>query len=150
MAGPAIRSACRMRWLNSRTHMKSRETMPKALATYEKLLERTPEDETTRRKYMRLRAKSGLEPHLGRNISGRENAPDGSGKSRFAGPVSSDPSLDDETQRYVTQALTDVDLFSSYGLTQKAIDLSGIRPGPRAAPRADTRTAARSFRWLGQ
>jgi tetratricopeptide (TPR) repeat protein len=31
--------------------------------------------------------------------------------------------LDDETQHYVTQALTDVDLFSSYGLTQKAVDL---------------------------
>ena len=37
----------------------------KAIATYEKLLERTPEDETTRRKYMRLRAKTGLEPISG-------------------------------------------------------------------------------------
>ena len=27
---------------------------------------------------------------------------------------------DEETQRYIAQALTDVDLFSSYGLTQKA------------------------------
>jgi tetratricopeptide (TPR) repeat protein len=31
--------------------------------------------------------------------------------------------LDEVTQRYVSQALTDVDLFSSYGLTQKAIQL---------------------------
>src|SRR6202011_2319520 len=31
--------------------------------------------------------------------------------------------LDEETQRYVAQALTDVDLFSSYGLTQKATHL---------------------------
>jgi tetratricopeptide (TPR) repeat protein len=38
-------------------------------------------------------------------------------------PQSIEPALDEETQRYVTQSLTDVDLFSSYGLTQKAIDL---------------------------
>jgi tetratricopeptide (TPR) repeat protein len=31
--------------------------------------------------------------------------------------------LDDATQQFITQSLTDVDLFSSYGLTQKAIDL---------------------------
>ncbi len=31
--------------------------------------------------------------------------------------------LDDETQRFITQALTDVDLFSSYGLSQKAVQL---------------------------
>jgi tetratricopeptide (TPR) repeat protein len=34
-----------------------------------------------------------------------------------------EPQLDEETERYVTQALTDIDLFASYGLTQKAIDL---------------------------
>ncbi len=32
-----------------------------------------------------------------------------------------DLGLDDETQRFISQSLTDVDLFSSYGLTQKAI-----------------------------
>lgn len=31
--------------------------------------------------------------------------------------------LDPETERFVTQSLTDVDLFASYGLTQKAISL---------------------------
>jgi tetratricopeptide (TPR) repeat protein len=34
-----------------------------------------------------------------------------------------EPDLDEETQRYVAQALTDADLFSSYGLTQKATHL---------------------------
>ena len=34
-----------------------------------------------------------------------------------------EPALDAETQLFVSQSLTDVDLFSSYGLTQKAIDL---------------------------
>jgi pilus assembly protein FimV len=34
-----------------------------------------------------------------------------------------DEEYDEETQRYIAQALTDVDLFSSYGLTQKATTL---------------------------
>jgi pilus assembly protein FimV len=95
----------------------------KALATYEKLLERTPEDETTRRKYTRLRAKTGLEPMSGEIPPAVKLAPSEKAEANPAVPVSSEPALDEETQRYVTQALTDVDLFSSYGLTQKAIDL---------------------------
>ncbi len=93
-----------------------------ALATYEKLLERTPEDETTRRKYMRLRAKTGLEPISGEISPAVKIAPTEEA-AKPATPVSTEPALEEETQRYVTQALTDVDLFSSYGLTQKAIDL---------------------------
>jgi pilus assembly protein FimV len=38
-------------------------------------------------------------------------------------PLITEEPLDEETQRYVSQALTDVDLFSSYGLTQKASHL---------------------------
>jgi tetratricopeptide (TPR) repeat protein len=94
----------------------------KAIATYEKLLERTPEDETTRRKYMRLRTSAGVEaapmeipPPV--KIAPTEEVP------KRAVAEASDSGLDEETERYVTQALTDVDLFSSYGLTQKAIDL---------------------------
>ncbi|MGC2417425.1 MAG: tetratricopeptide repeat protein [Candidatus Acidiferrales bacterium] len=37
--------------------------------------------------------------------------------------VIAEETLDEETQRYVSQALTDVDLFSSYGLTHKATHL---------------------------
>jgi tetratricopeptide (TPR) repeat protein len=95
---------------------------PRALATYEKLLERTPEDETTRRKYMALRAKSGLQPISGEIAPPVKLAPTEESVRPMA-PESSEPALEEETQRYVTQALTDVDLFSSYGLTQKAIDL---------------------------
>ena len=95
----------------------------RALAAYEKLLERTPEDESTRRKYTRLRAKAGLEPISGEISPAVKTAPTVEGEPKPAVPVSSEPALDDETQRYVTQALTDVDLFSSYGLAQKAIDL---------------------------
>lgn len=96
---------------------------PKAIATYEKLLERTPEDETTRRKYMRLRSKAGMEPLSGEIAPPVKMAPTEDAPKAAEAPAATETSLDDETQRYVTQALTDVDLFSSYGLTQKAIDL---------------------------
>src|SRR6516165_2511039 len=36
-------------------------------------------------------------------------------------PPPAEPELDEETQKFITQSLTDVDLFASYGLTQKAI-----------------------------
>ena len=44
--------------------------------------------------------------------------------------------LDPDTQRYVTQALTDADLFSSYGLTQKATHLleAVVQRVPRHTP----------------
>jgi pilus assembly protein FimV len=44
--------------------------------------------------------------------------------------------LDEETQRYIAQALTDVDLFSSYGLTQKATHLleNVLQKAPRHTP----------------
>jgi tetratricopeptide (TPR) repeat protein len=107
----------------------------KALATYERLLERTPEDETTRRKYMRLRARAGLQPMSGEIAPPVKVAPSEPG-SVPAAAISTEPALDEETQRFVTQALTDVDLFSSYGLTQKAIDLleSVLERAPRHAP----------------
>jgi tetratricopeptide (TPR) repeat protein len=45
------------------------------------------------------------------------------------------PSLDEETQKFISQSLTDVDLFASYGLTQKAIGLleAILRRAPRHA-----------------
>ena len=44
--------------------------------------------------------------------------------------------LDEDTQRYIAQALTDVDLFSSYGLTQKATHLleNVLQRAPRHTP----------------
>ncbi|HTS13863.1 MAG TPA: tetratricopeptide repeat protein [Candidatus Limnocylindrales bacterium] len=53
-----------------------------------------------------------------------------------AAAVSVDEGLDEETQRYVAQALTDVDLFSSYGLTQKATHLleNVLQRAPRHTP----------------
>jgi tetratricopeptide (TPR) repeat protein len=52
-------------------------------------------------------------------------------------PISAaDETIDEDTQRYIAQALTDVDLFSSYGLTQKATHLleSVLQRAPRHTP----------------
>src|SRR5882672_7881633 len=55
----------------------------------------------------------------------------GSGK-----PGPGEQELDEETQKFIAQSLTDVDLFASYGLTQKAIGLleAILRRAPRHAP----------------
>jgi pilus assembly protein FimV len=51
-------------------------------------------------------------------------------------PTIVEETLDEETQRYIAQALTDVDLFSSYGLTQKATHLleNVLQKAPRHTP----------------
>jgi tetratricopeptide (TPR) repeat protein len=96
-----------------------------ALQVYEELLERDPENEAARRERERLQGKSAApappaqpapaapprEEHLAAPLEPTAQAKE------------NEPVLDEETQRYVAQALTDIDLFSSYGLTQKAIDL---------------------------
>jgi tetratricopeptide (TPR) repeat protein len=94
--------------------------LERARVAYEQLLDRNPEDEATRRRYVQLRARMGLEPitdaaHFVK-MAPTEAAPP-------PPQLPAEPPLDDETQRFVLQALTDVDLFSSYGLTQKAIEL---------------------------
>ncbi len=47
-----------------------------------------------------------------------------------------EPELDEETQKFIAQSLTDVDLFASYGLTQKAIGLleAILRRAPMHTP----------------
>jgi pilus assembly protein FimV len=51
-------------------------------------------------------------------------------------PIVTEEPMDEETQRYIAQALTDVDLFSSYGLTQKATHLleNVLQKAPRHTP----------------
>lgn len=50
--------------------------------------------------------------------------------------AASEPELDEETQKFIAQSLTDVDLFASYGLTQKAIGLleAILRRAPTHTP----------------
>ncbi len=51
-------------------------------------------------------------------------------------PLPAEPHLDEDTQKFISQSLTDVDLFASYGLTQKAIGLleAILRRAPRHTP----------------
>jgi pilus assembly protein FimV len=53
-----------------------------------------------------------------------------------AGTAEASSSLDKETERFIAQSLTDVDLFASYGLTQKAIGLleAILRRAPQHTP----------------
>jgi pilus assembly protein FimV len=57
-------------------------------------------------------------------------------ESSGAEPAIVEEVLDEETQKYLAQALTDVDLFSSYGLTQKATHLleNVLQRAPRHTP----------------
>lgn len=93
---------------------------------YQEILERNPDNDRIRHEYEKLQGKSAAEkpaktaePKAPPKETERPAAP----QQSVTPDALTEPPLDEETQRYVTQALTDIDLFSSYGLTQKAIDL---------------------------
>jgi len=56
--------------------------------------------------------------------------------AQTAASAPGEPELDEETQKFIAQSLTDVDLFASYGLTQKAIGLleAILRRAPMHTP----------------
>ena len=58
------------------------------------------------------------------------------GEQTAAPAAKGEPELDEETQKFIAQSLTDVDLFASYGLTQKAIGLleAILRRAPTHTP----------------
>ena len=94
------------------------DKLDRAEALYQELLEREPDNEALLQQRNRLREKLGLELVATAAETGPRVGP------APAQPVAvTEPALDEVTERYVTQALTDVDLFSSYGLPQKAIQL---------------------------
>jgi pilus assembly protein FimV len=135
------------------------EQYERAKPVFEQLVERQPDSDSVKRKLNNVLRKLGLPPaadvpdeipsipddHLraeipkaptprlrsdvsgfGAEIADRSQAP--------AAPL--DPQLDEETERFIAQSLTDVDLFASYGLTQKAIGLleAILRRAPRHTP----------------
>jgi pilus assembly protein FimV len=107
------------------------------------LIERNKDDERLVERLNRLRARSGgvapapatvvekFEPVLADRAEAQsvEETPP-------APPAIIEETLDEETQKYIAQALTDVDLFSSYGLTQKATHLleNVLERAPRHTP----------------
>lgn len=101
----------------------------RAQQVFEQLLQREPDNESVRRRLeAALQGKVAvlaepaaivvetLQPPIPLEVSARP------GKLSPDVPVV-DADLDEDTQRFITQSLTDVDLFASYGLTQKAISV---------------------------
>ncbi len=134
------------------------EQLDRAKETFEKLVERQPDSDSAKRKLNGVLRRLGLPPasdvpdealslpedHLRAEIP---KAPtpklrtDVTGfgpesQDKPAAAAAADSQLDEETQKFIAQSLTDVDLFASYGLTQKAIGLleAILRRAPRHTP----------------
>src|SRR6266849_2565654 len=119
--------------------------LERAKEIFEQLVDREPESESAKRRLNDLRRKLGLEtddastgmaagfeeenlqadipkpeaPKLRKELE--EATPEVAAKTPAT--TSTEAELDEETQKFIAQSLTDVDLFASYGLTQKAIGL---------------------------
>jgi tetratricopeptide (TPR) repeat protein len=127
--------------------------LDRAKQILEQLVDREPESDSAKRKLNNVLRKMGLlskeeapeipEEHLQAELpeapapklrpEPEETTPQVPVK---AAVVSTEPALDEETQKFIAQSLTDVDLFASYGLTQKAIGLleAILRRAPRHTP----------------
>ena len=127
--------------------------LDRAKQIFEQLIDREPESDSAKRKLNHVLRKMGListedepevpEENLQADIpkapapklpsAEEEPAPEAPVKKV---EVRGEPALDEETQKFIAQSLTDVDLFASYGLTQKAIGLleAILRRAPRHTP----------------
>ena len=127
----------------------AQENFPRAEELLVELVERNKNDERLVDRLNQLRARTGGAPVAGgtssdgtaasstSNTGLRESAAQEQNKLVPPAPLPiSEEALDEETQRYIAQALTDVDLFSSYGLTQKATHLleNVLQRAPRHTP----------------
>lgn len=127
--------------------------LERAKQIFEQLIDREPESDSAKRKLNHVLRKLGLisgedapevpEENLQADIP-KPPAPKLRSAEEEAAPevpvkkveVRGEPALDEETQKFIAQSLTDVDLFASYGLTQKAIGLleAILRRAPRHTP----------------
>lgn len=136
--------------------------LDRAKAIFEQLVDRQPDSDSAKRKLDTVLRKMGLlaaEPapappavHEETLVAEIPKAPAPKLRPDAPAPVppvaaatsvpvvaaasSAEPPLDEETQKFIAQSLTDVDLFASYGLTQKAIGLleAILRRAPRHTP----------------
>jgi pilus assembly protein FimV len=118
----------------------------RAETALQELIDRNKDDERLVERLNQLRARSGqpLQEAPSVSLSAElEAEPEPAPKLGSATPVEPESppplpeeALDDETQKFIAQALTDVDLFSSYGLTQKATHLleTVLERAPRHTP----------------
>lgn len=135
------------------------EQLDRAKEIFEQLVERQPESDSNKRKLNHLLRQMGMPPaHPVEEVAEAPKIPDDHLRAEIPkaptpklrtdvsgfGPetqdkpaaAAADSQLDDETQKFISQSLTDVDLFASYGLTQKAIGLleAILRRAPRHTP----------------
>src|SRR5437588_1771899 len=135
------------------------EQFDRAKEIFEQLVERQPDSDSAKRKLNSVLRRLGLPaaseapdevPEIPEDHHLRTETPKAptptlrSDVSGFGAELdkaqtqasSVDPQLDEETQKFIAQSLTDVDLFASYGLTQKAIGLleAILRRAPRHSP----------------
>jgi tetratricopeptide (TPR) repeat protein len=130
--------------------------LDRAKAIFEQLVDRQPDSDSAKRKLDSVLRKMGLlgaeaappppEEDLQADIPkapAPKLRPDVeatfapvAGDKPAAAATPAEPQLDEETQKFIAQSLTDVDLFASYGLTQKAIGLleAILRRAPRHTP----------------
>ena len=112
--------------------------LARAKEVFEQLVDRQPESDSSKRKLNDVLRRMGLpapeeEPEPVQETLQAEipqpEAPklrpelDTPPEERVAAAAIVEVQLDEETQKFIAQSLTDVDLFASYGLTQKAIGL---------------------------
>jgi len=129
--------------------------LERAKEVFERLVDREPESDSAKHKLNDVLRKLGLLPAEPEEVATipevslpaelhKPEAPKIRPQMEVAAPEvqaqatapSGEPALDEETQKFISQSLTDVDLFASYGLTQKAIGLleAILRRAPRHAP----------------
>ena len=130
----------------------AQENYPRAEELLAELVDRNKNDERLVERLNQLRARSGgapisvsaaLEiaapaaPVVSETVAAPEPADEAAvNLTPVAAPTIVEEAVDEDTQRYIAQALTDVDLFSSYGLTQKATHLleNVLQRAPRHTP----------------
>jgi pilus assembly protein FimV len=128
----------------------AQENYPRAEELLTELVDRNKNDERLVERLNQLRARSGGVPvpaSSGEILPVISVANEGTATvepvdeatvnlAPVAAPNIVEETLDEDTQRYIAQALTDVDLFSSYGLTQKATHLleNVLQRAPRHTP----------------
>jgi tetratricopeptide (TPR) repeat protein len=130
--------------------------LDRAKAIFEQLVDRQPDSDSAKRKLDGCLRKMGLLGAEAEPVAPEEDLqaeipkapapklrPDTeptfapvTGDKPAVASTPAEPQLDEETQKFIAQSLTDVDLFASYGLTQKAIGLleAILRRAPRHTP----------------
>ena len=160
MAAPVIPSGFQTLLAHLGDALAAANQLERAKAIFEQLVDRQPDSDSAKRKLDNCLRKMGLpaeeaaapvapEEHLQAEIPkapAPKLRPDveptfapvaGDRPAAPAAPSTpAEPQLDEETQKFIAQSLTDVDLFASYGLTQKAIGLleAILRRAPRHTP----------------